>query len=134
MSAARVPVLAPWSPPPMPAPRLPRGIAPPTPRQLAERALGNALAELAQWQHCLTVACERLTDAGQTHTAAITYGARKRVAIPPQPYTPERMAERRAQALARVTECTERVAAADLRVAEARWVLDRMDAAAEMAS
>lgn len=123
VAAVPVPALAPVSP---------RGIAPPSPRARAERALGEAAAVLAAEEHCLAGAHELVADAERTHTRPITMRRRgvDVVLIPGKPFSAERMAERRSYALARVAECEGRVAAADLALAEARWVLRRLDAEA----
>lgn len=124
--APRVPSIPPV--PPV-APRAPRpGIAPPSPRALAERAVGEAAAVLAAEEHCLAGAHEWVSDAGRTHTRPVTVRRRGAdvVLIPGAPFTPERMAERRAYALARVAECIGRVDAARERLAEARRVLGRL--------
>lgn len=103
-------------------------IAPPTPRALAERAAGEAAAVLAAEERCLAGAHECVADAERTHSEAITWGKRKRVAIPGAPFSAERMAERRAFAAARVAECERRVAASGLTLARARRVLARLAA------
>lgn len=113
---------SPAAPSPVACPR----IAPPTPRALAERAVGEAAAHLAADEHCLAKAHEWVADAERTHSEPITWGARKRVAIPAKPFTPERMAERRAYALARVAECERRVESSREALAEARRVLGRL--------
>lgn len=105
-------------------------IAPPSARQVAERAVGEAAAVLATEEHCLAVARENVADAGRTHSRPVTMRRRgvDVVLIPGTPFTPERMAERRAYAAARVQECKGRVAAAELALAEARWLLGRLSA------
>ncbi len=117
-----------WPAVPPPVRRFP----PPSPRVLAERAAGEAAAVLAAEEHCLAGAHELVADAERTHTRPITMRRRgvDVVLIPGKPFSAERMAERRAYALARVAECEGRVAAADLALAEARWVLRRLDAEA----
>ena len=127
-SALAVPAPVPSIPshPSLAPPRMIPGRAPPSPRALAERAVAEAAVVLAAEEHCLAGAHEWVADAERTHSEPITWGKRKRVAIPAKPFTPERMAERRAYALARVAECERRVESSREALAEARRVLGRL--------
>lgn len=97
------------------------GIAPPTPRELAERALRNAEAELRSAERTYTAARRGIGEANRTHTAGVM--SRGRVLMPPRPFTPERIRERKSVAFRLLNQRRADLRAAMCRVAEARAAL-----------
>lgn len=98
------------------------GIAPPSARELAERAVRNAEAGLREAEHRLSVARRGIGEANRTHTEG-RFDRRGRVVTAPRPFTAERVRERKAAAFRFLNSRRVLVRDALRRVAEARAAL-----------